>query len=89
MTVHQSLFESLLEKGLSNTTSFIGLSACQLQAVEQFFFAVYRPHCKFHVTGQLDFLDFSAVDYVVYPLVVKFSLIMVDPCGYQYQARFK
>ena len=40
VTVHQRLVESFLEKGLSNTTSFLGLSACQLQVVEQVFFAV-------------------------------------------------
>ena len=34
------LAESVLEKGWSNTTSFLGLSACQLQAVEQVFLAV-------------------------------------------------
>ena len=37
VTVHPSLVESILEKGLSNTTSFLGLSACQLQAVEHGF----------------------------------------------------
>jgi len=40
VTVHQNLVESLLEKGWSNTTSFLGLSACQLQAVEQVCFVV-------------------------------------------------
>ena len=40
VTVHSSLVESILEKGLSNTTSFLGLSACQLQAVECVFPAV-------------------------------------------------
>ncbi|KNZ57568.1 hypothetical protein VP01_2125g2 [Puccinia sorghi] len=38
ITVHQSLVESLLEKGWSNNRSFLGVSACQLQAVEQGFF---------------------------------------------------
>ncbi|KNZ50980.1 putative signal peptide protein [Puccinia sorghi] len=32
VTVHQSLVEALWEKGGSYTKSFIGLSACQLQA---------------------------------------------------------
>ena len=41
ITVHPSLVESILEKGLSNTTSFIGVSACQLQAVEHVFPTVY------------------------------------------------
>ncbi|KNZ52310.1 putative signal peptide protein [Puccinia sorghi] len=40
VTVHQSLVESLLEHGWSNNRSFLGLSACQLQAVEQVLFAV-------------------------------------------------
>ncbi|KNZ53662.1 putative signal peptide protein [Puccinia sorghi] len=40
VTVHQSLVESLLEHGWNNNRSFLGLSACQLQAVEQVFFAV-------------------------------------------------
>ncbi|KNZ57743.1 hypothetical protein VP01_2083g1 [Puccinia sorghi] len=35
LTVHQSLVESLLEHGWSNNRSFLGLSACQLQVVEQ------------------------------------------------------
>ncbi|KNZ56145.1 hypothetical protein VP01_2485g2, partial [Puccinia sorghi] len=40
VTLHQSLVESILENGCSNNRSFMGLSACQLQAVEQVFFAV-------------------------------------------------
>ncbi|KNZ64241.1 hypothetical protein VP01_1050g5 [Puccinia sorghi] len=43
--VHQSLVELLLENGLSNKRSFLGVSACQLQAVEQVFFAVCTPPC--------------------------------------------
>ncbi|KNZ46603.1 hypothetical protein VP01_712g2 [Puccinia sorghi] len=39
--LHQSLVESLLEKGWSNNISFLGVSASQLQAVDQVFFAVY------------------------------------------------
>ncbi|KNZ56329.1 hypothetical protein VP01_2432g1 [Puccinia sorghi] len=35
VTVHQSLVESLLENGWSNNGSFLGVSAYQLQAVEQ------------------------------------------------------
>ncbi|KNZ50367.1 hypothetical protein VP01_4462g1 [Puccinia sorghi] len=34
VTVHHSLVESLLERGLSNHRSFLGVSACQLQACE-------------------------------------------------------
>ena len=42
VTVHQSLVESLLEKGWSNTTSFLGISACLLQAVEWALCAMFR-----------------------------------------------
>ncbi|KNZ57321.1 putative signal peptide protein [Puccinia sorghi] len=41
VTLHQCLVESLLEKGWSNNRSFLRVSACQLQAVEQVFFAVH------------------------------------------------
>ncbi|KNZ57916.1 hypothetical protein VP01_203g4 [Puccinia sorghi] len=41
VTVHQILVESLLKNGWSNNRSFLGFSACQLQAVEQVFFEVY------------------------------------------------
>ena len=37
VTVHPSLVESILEKGLSNTKRLLVLSACQLQAVEHVF----------------------------------------------------
>ncbi|KNZ56989.1 hypothetical protein VP01_2269g2 [Puccinia sorghi] len=40
VAVQQSLVESLLEKGWRNSRSFTGLSACQIQAVEQVFVAV-------------------------------------------------
>ncbi|KNZ61488.1 hypothetical protein VP01_1393g5 [Puccinia sorghi] len=40
VTVHQSLVESPLEHGWSNNRSFLGISACQLQGVEQVLFAV-------------------------------------------------
>ncbi|KNZ47531.1 uncharacterized protein VP01_632g6 [Puccinia sorghi] len=40
VTVRQSLVESLLEKVCSNNRSFLRVSACQLQAFEQFFFSV-------------------------------------------------
>ncbi|KNZ62949.1 hypothetical protein VP01_1202g1 [Puccinia sorghi] len=39
VTVHQSLVESLLEKGWSKNRSFLGASACKLQAFEQVFFS--------------------------------------------------
>ncbi|KNZ53107.1 hypothetical protein VP01_333g3 [Puccinia sorghi] len=42
--LQQSLVESLLEKGWSKNRSFLRLSACQLQAVEQFFWQCLR--CK-------------------------------------------
>ena len=42
VTVHPSLVESILEKGLSNTTSFLGPSACQLQAAEHVFPTVHN-----------------------------------------------
>ncbi|KNZ56818.1 hypothetical protein VP01_230g6 [Puccinia sorghi] len=45
VTVHQSLVESSLENGLSKKRSFLGLSACQLQAVEQVSFAVLCVFC--------------------------------------------
>ncbi|KNZ53404.1 hypothetical protein VP01_3249g1 [Puccinia sorghi] len=35
LTVHQSLVESLLDNGWNNKKSFLGASACQLQAFEQ------------------------------------------------------
>ncbi|KNZ61907.1 hypothetical protein VP01_1339g1 [Puccinia sorghi] len=38
--LHMFLIESILEHGWSNKRSFLGLSACQLKAVEIFFFAV-------------------------------------------------
>ncbi|KNZ51426.1 hypothetical protein VP01_395g2 [Puccinia sorghi] len=38
VTVHQSLVKSLLKNGWSNNRSFLGVSASQLQAVEQVFF---------------------------------------------------
>ncbi|KNZ57898.1 hypothetical protein VP01_2043g1 [Puccinia sorghi] len=44
---------SLWEKGGSNTKSFTGLSACQLQAVEQVFFAV---SCRKEAEGSYDML---------------------------------
>ena len=47
VTVHQSFVESVLEKGWSNTTNFLGLSACQLQAVEQVFLAVVSFYLGF------------------------------------------
>ncbi|KNZ56659.1 hypothetical protein VP01_2351g1 [Puccinia sorghi] len=40
LTVHQTLVESLLENGWSDNRSFLGVSASQLQAVEQVFFLV-------------------------------------------------
>ncbi|KNZ45043.1 hypothetical protein VP01_853g2 [Puccinia sorghi] len=43
VTVHQRLVESILENGWSNSRSFLGLFACQLQAVEQVLFAVISP----------------------------------------------
>ncbi|KNZ53842.1 hypothetical protein VP01_311g2 [Puccinia sorghi] len=42
--VHQSLVESLLEKGWSNNRSFLGTSACQLK-VEQVCFSVHVSLC--------------------------------------------
>ena len=46
VTVHQSFVESFLEKGLSNTTSSLGVSAFQLQVVEPVFFSVLLPPSK-------------------------------------------
>ncbi|KNZ49043.1 putative signal peptide protein [Puccinia sorghi] len=42
VTVHQILVESILEKSWSNNISFLGLSECQMQEIEQVLFAVYQ-----------------------------------------------
>ncbi|KNZ53558.1 uncharacterized protein VP01_3203g2 [Puccinia sorghi] len=39
----------------------------------------YSSHHKFHVSGKLDFLAFSATAYLACPVVVKFHLSMEDP----------
>ncbi|KNZ64191.1 hypothetical protein VP01_1056g1 [Puccinia sorghi] len=63
--VHQSLVESILEKGFRNNRSFLGVSACQLQAVEQVFFfsdriSFFSPCCN-----ETEFLqhDFWLLDH--------------------------
>ncbi|KNZ46210.1 hypothetical protein VP01_746g2, partial [Puccinia sorghi] len=71
VTVHQSSVESLLENGWSNR-SFLGLSACQLQAVEQVFFAVLASMVE--RTTEAGFCKTSTLGWRLVPLSTQPSL---------------
>ena len=77
VTVHPSFVESILEKVLSNTTSFLGLSACQLQEVEHVFPPVRSSSlviCEMKIEPQSDTMVFGVpCNFQMFPSIKRVS----------------